>query len=200
MADRDDRVDDYIGHAAEFAQPILEHLRDLVHEICPEVQEDVKWSMPFFIYKGAPICSMASFKNHCSFGFWRHKDIIDKKNVDGMGQLGKLTSLKDLPPNKMLIELIHKAMALNESGVRSRRARAAIKPAPVLPEDVAALLATNKHAAARKHFASFPPSAQREYVEWINEAKTDVTRQKRIATTLEWLAEGKRRNWKYESC
>ena len=119
---------------------------------------------------------------------------------DGMGQFGKLTSLKDLPPKKTLVALIRKARALSEAGVKVKRGPAKSKPAPVLPEDVAALLAMKKHAAARAHFDAFPPGAQREYVDWIGEAKTDATRQKRIATTLEWLAEGKRRHWKYESC
>lgn len=197
---RDHRIGTYINDAQPFAQPILEHLRDLVHEVCPDVEEDIKWSMPFFLYKGVPICSMAAFKQHCSFGLWRYKDIVGGKHDNGMGQFGKLTSLKDLPSSETLAVLIRKAMALNESSARAKRARAAVKPAPVLPDDVAAKLALKEHAAARKTYEAFPPSAQREYVEWINEAKTDATRHKRIATTLEWLAEGKRRNWKYESC
>ncbi len=195
---RDHRVGTYIKEAQPFAQPILEHLRDLIHEVCPQVEEDVKWSMPFFNYKGAPICSMAAFKQHCSLGFWRYKDIVGAKNDNGMGQFGKLTSLKDLPPSDVLVAYIQKAMALNETGAKSRRARAAARPAPTLPEDLAAQFAKEEHAAARKTYEAFPPGARREYVEWINGAKTDATRQKRIATTLQWLAEGKRRNWKYE--
>lgn len=197
---RDHRVGTYINEAPPFAQPILEHLRDLVHEVCPEVEEDIKWSMPFFNYKGTPICSMAAFKQHCAFGFWRHKDLMGGKQDEGMGQFGKLTSLKDLPPGEALAALIRKAIALNESGVRARRSRTAAKTAPVPPKDFAARLAMKEHVAARKTYESFPPGAQREYVAWITEAKTDATRQKRIATALEWLAEGKRRNWKYESC
>jgi len=196
---RDHRVGTYINDAQPFAQPILEHLRDLVHEICPDVEEDIKWSMPFFLYKGSPICSMAAFKQHCSFGFWRYKDLVGNKHDDGMGQFGKLTTLKDLPPGETLAALIRKAMALNESEVRAKRARAAARPAPTVPDDVAALFAMEKYAAARKTYESFSPGAQREYVEWINEAKAEATRQKRIATALEWLAEGKKRNWKYES-
>lgn len=195
---RDHRVGTYINDAQPFAQPILEHLRDLVHEVCPDVEEAIKWSMPFFLYKGTPICSMAAFKRHCSFGLWRYKDIIGGKPEEAAGQFGKLTSLKDLPPSETLAAHLRKAMALNESYARAKRARAAAKPAPVLPDDLAALFAMEKHAAARKTYESFPPGARREYVEWINEAKTEATRQKRIATALEWLAEGKRRNWKYE--
>jgi uncharacterized protein YdeI (YjbR/CyaY-like superfamily) len=198
--DHDHRVDAYILQAPPFAQPILEYLRDLVHEACPEVEEGIKWSMPFFSHNGSPMCQMAAFKQHCAFGFWRHKEVTGSDRADGMGQFGKLTSLKDLPAKKTLIALIRKAKALNESSVRVSRSKAAPKPAATLPDDVAALLAMKKHAAARKTYEGFPPSAQRDYVEWITDAKTDATRQKRIASTLEWLAEGKRRNWKYESC
>jgi uncharacterized protein YdeI (YjbR/CyaY-like superfamily) len=195
---RDHRVGTYINEAQPFAHPILEHLRDLVHEVCPDAEEDIKWSMPFFSYKGTPICSMAAFKQHCALGFWRAKDIFVGKDADGMSQLGRLTSLKDLPSSETLAAYIRKAMALNETGIRSRRARAAAKPAPVVPDDLAAKFASEQYAAARKTYQGFTPGAQREYVEWINGAKTDATRQQRIATTLQWLAEGKRRNWKYE--
>jgi uncharacterized protein YdeI (YjbR/CyaY-like superfamily) len=200
MANHDPRVDAYIAKSASFARPILEHLRALVHEACPTVDESLKWSMPFFSYKAAPMCMMAAFKQHCSFGFWLSKEVTGGSGEDGMGQFGKLASLKDLPPDKQLSAHLKKAMALNEAGVKKARPKAAAKPAPALPDDLAALLAQKKHAAARKAWESFPPGAQREYVDWIAEAKTDATRQKRLATTLEWLAEGKRRNWKYEKC
>ena len=200
MANHDPRVDAYIAKSASFARPILEHLRALVHEACPTVDESLKWSMPFFSYKAAPMCMMAAFKQHCSFGFWLSKEVTGGSDEDGMGQFGKLASLKDLPPDRQLSAHLKKAMALNEAGVKKARPKAAAKPAPTLPDDLAALLAQKKHAAARKAWESFPPGAQREYVDWIAEAKTDATRQKRLATTLEWLAEGKRRNWKYEKC
>jgi uncharacterized protein YdeI (YjbR/CyaY-like superfamily) len=200
MANHDPRVDAYIAKSASFARPILEHLRALVHEACPTVDESLKWSMPFFSYKAAPMCMMAAFKQHCSFGFWLSKEVTGGSDEDGMGQFGKLASLKDLPPDRQLSAHLKKAMALNEAGVKKARPKAAAKPAQTLPDDLAALLAQKKHAAARKAWESFPPGAQREYVEWIVEAKTDATRQKRLATTLEWLAEGKRRNWKYEKC
>jgi uncharacterized protein YdeI (YjbR/CyaY-like superfamily) len=200
MANHDPRVDAYIAKSASFARPILEHLRALVHEACPTVDESLKWSMPFFSYKAAPMCMMAAFKQHCSFGFWLSKEVTGGSDEDGMGQFGKLASLKDLPPDRQLSAHLKKAMALNEAGVKKARPKAAAKPAPALPDDLAALLAQKKHAAARKAWESFPPGAQREYVDWIAEAKTDATRQKRLATTLEWLAEGKRRNWKYEKC
>jgi uncharacterized protein YdeI (YjbR/CyaY-like superfamily) len=200
MANHDPRIDAYIAKSAEFARPILEHLRALVHEACPEVEENLKWSMPFFSYKAAPMCMMAAFKQHCSFGFWLSKEVTGGSDEDGMGQFGKLATLKDLPSDRQLAAHLKKAMALNEAGVKKARPKAAAKPAPTLPDDLSALLAQKKHAAARKAWESFPPGAQREYVDWIAEAKTGATRQKRLATTLEWLAEGKRRHWKYEKC
>jgi uncharacterized protein YdeI (YjbR/CyaY-like superfamily) len=200
MSNHDPRIGAYIAKSAEFAKPILEHLRERVHSACPEVEEGIKWGMPFFSYKAAPMCMMAAFKQHCSFGFWLSKEVTGGSEEDGMGQFGKLASLKDLPPDKQLATFLKKAMALNEAGVKKARPKAAAKPAPTLPVDLATLLAQKKHAAARKTYEGFGPGAQREYVEWITEAKTDATRQKRLATTLEWLAEGKKRNWKYENC
>lgn len=200
MSSRDPRIDAYIARSAEFARPILEHLRAVVHAACPEVEESLKWNFPHFGYKGAMMCSMAAFKQHCSFGFWLYKRVVGGDGEDGMGQFGKLASLKDLPSKKELTAYIRKAMALNEAGVKLAHPKAAPKPAPILPDDFASLLAQKKHAAARQIYAGFSPSAQREYVDWIAEAKTDATRQKRIATALEWLAEGKPRNWKYLAC
>jgi len=193
-------VDAYIAKSAEFARPILEQLRAIVHATCPEVEEGIKWGMPFFSYRDSPMCHMAAFKQHCSFGFWLSKDVTGGNVGDGMGQFGKLASPKDLPPKKELAALLRKAMALNEAGVKHVRTKAGGKPPSAPPEDLATLLAKRQHAAARKNWAGFPPGAQREYIDWITDAKTDATRQKRLATTLEWLAEGKRRNWKYEAC
>ena len=200
MSTHDPRIDAYIAKSAEFARPILEQLRAAVHAAYPAVEEGIKWSMPFFSYQGAPMCHMAAFKQHCSFGFWLSKEVTGGSDGDGMGQFGKLASPKDLPPKKELAALLRKAMALNEAGVKHVRPKAGSKSPPPLPDDLATLLAKRQHAAARKTWAVFPPGAQREYIDWLAEAKTDATRQKRLATTLEWLAEGKRRNWKYESC
>ena len=200
MASHDPRIDTYIAKSAEFARPILEHLRAVVHAACPEVEESMKWSFPHFGYKGAMMCAMAGFKQHCSFGFWLHKKVVGGKAGNGMGDFGKLVSLKDLPSKKELTAYIRKAMALNDAGVKLTRPKAVPKTPPTLPDDLAALLAQKRHAAARKVYEGFGPGAQREYVEWINEAKTDATREKRLASTLEWLAEGKPRNWKYLTC
>ena len=200
MANHDPRIDTYIAKSADFARPILEHLRAMVHAACPKAEESLKWSMPFFSYNGAPMCMMAAFKQHCGFGFWLSKQVVGSTAEDGMGQFGKLTSLQDLPTKKELTAYIRKAMALNDAGVKPARTKVVAKALPTVPADLAALLAQKKHAAASKTYAGFSPGAQREYVDWIAEAKTDATRQKRLTTTLEWLAEGKRRNWKYEKC
>jgi uncharacterized protein YdeI (YjbR/CyaY-like superfamily) len=195
MAHRDPRIDAYIAKSADFAKPILEHLREVVHAACPEVEESIKWSCPHFMYRGKLMCSMAAFKQHCSFHFWHGKQVVGETETEGMGQFGKITSVKELPNKKTLIAYVRKAIALRETGATQERAKPVRKPPLDVPTDFAVLL--KKHAAARKHFEAFSPSAQREYIEWITEAKTDATRQKRIATALEWLAEGKHRNWKY---
>ncbi len=197
MSDFNPAVDAYIAKSAEFARPILKHLRELVHAACPEVEEKLKWGFPHFDYRGAMMCSMAAFKQHCSFHFWLYKQVVGEHAEEGMGQFGKLATVKDLPAKKQLTAYVRKAMALNEAGVKMTRPKAAPKPPPTLPEDLAALLAQKSHSSARKHYEAFSPSQQREYVEWINEAKGEATRAKRLATTLEWLAEGKPRNWKY---
>ena len=201
MGKRDPRIDAYIDNAAEFAQPILGRLREIVHEACPEVEETLKWSAPSFLHAGGILCGMAAFRQHASFGFWKHALVVGEEVPrDGMGSFGKLTSLKDLPPKKELVALIHKAMRLNEDGVKTTGVRKSSTPkaAPVPPDDFAAAL--KKSRQARATFEGFPPSQQREYVDWITEAKRDETRQKRLAQAIEWLAEGKPRNWKYMNC
>lgn len=201
MSHHDPRVDAYIAKSAEFARPILEHIRAMVHAACPEAEEAAKWGMPYFIYKGSMMCGMASFKQHCSLHFWQYKEIFGADAAgdgEGMGQFGKLASVRDLPAKRELASYVKKAMALIDAGVKQKRPKTVTKPALVPPDDFVALLAQKKHAAARKTYEGFTASMQREYVEWMTEAKTEATRQKRIATTLEWLAEGKQRNWKYQ--
>jgi uncharacterized protein YdeI (YjbR/CyaY-like superfamily) len=201
MGNRDPRIDAYIANAAGFAQPILERLRAIVHEACPDVEETLKWSSPSFLHAGGILCGMAAFKQHASFGFWKHALVVGEEVPrHGMGSFGKLTSLKDLPPKKELVALIRKAMRLNEEGVKTPGVRKAStpKPPPVAPDDLAAALKKNRQA--RTTFEGFSPSQQREYVDWITEAKRDETRQKRLTQAIEWLAEGKQRNWKYMNC
>jgi len=196
----DPRIDAYIASQPDFARPILAHVRAVVHEACPDVEETMKWSMPTFVYGGGILCGMAAFKQHASFGYWKHALVVGEGEPrDGMGSYGKLTSVKDLPPKKTLLAHIKRAMQLNLDNVKSPAQRkAAPKPPPEAPADLVAAL--KKNAAARKSFEGFPPSAQRDYVEWIVEAKREETRAKRLAQAVEWMAEGKRRNWKYENC
>ena len=200
MPTLDPRVDAYIEKSAEFAQPILTHLRKLVHKACPEVKETMKWSMPHFEYKGM-LCGFASFKQHATFGFWKQSlletDAFPAEKT-AMGSFGRIESKKDLPADKVIIGLIHQAMELNEKGIKVEKKKPAAKTELVVPEVLTNALKKNK--PARETFENFPYSCKKEYVEWITEAKTDATRDKRLAATLEWLAEGKRRNWKYEKC
>ncbi len=195
MPKADPRVDVYIAKAAPFAQPILKKLRALVHRASPEIQETIKWGMPFFELDGI-VCSMAAFKAHCAFGFWRGgKPEPTGKEGEAMGQFGRLATLADLPADAVVVRLVKEAVKRKRSGEKPPpRPRAARAPIP-MPKDFAAAL--RKSPAAKKVFDGFPPSRQREYLEWITEAKIDATRDKRIATSIEWLAEGKPRMWKY---
>ena len=195
----DPRIDDYIQSAAAFAQPMLVHIRDAVHQACPQVEETIKWGMPTFMHSGGILCGMAAFKKHVSFGYWKHALVVgDGSAQEGMGSYGKMASLKDLPPKKTLLAHIRKAAKLNEDGVKAPAQRKSAKPFPQAPDDLVAALRKNK--AAQATYEAFPPSCKREYVEWITEAKREETRAKRLAQAVEWMAEGKRRNWKYENC
>lgn len=197
MAKKDPRIDAYISKAAPFAQPILKHLRKIVHAGCPDVEETMKWSFPHFDYKGI-MCGMAGFKHHCIFGFWKHELIFPKGQngkVDGTFR-GRITALTDLPNEKALLGYVRKAAALNDEGVKPpSRAKPKKKELLRIPNDFAAAL--KKNAKARKTFEDFSPSNKREYVEWVSEAKREETRQERLMTSIKWLAEGKPRNWKY---
>jgi uncharacterized protein YdeI (YjbR/CyaY-like superfamily) len=197
---KDPRIDAYIARQADFARPILEHLRAAVHSACPEAEETLKWSMPHFLYKGDILAGMAAFKAHATFGFWRAKDVVGETGAEreAMGQFGRLTSLDDLPADNVLAALIGKAMALAGSGEKRPRPVKHPKPELSTPDDLTAALDGNP--AARVTFDGFPPSCRRDYVEWVVEAKRPETRAKRISQAIEWMAEGKRRNWKYENC
>ena len=200
MPSTDPRIDSYIEKQAVFARPILIHLRELIHKGCPQVTETIKWSMPSFEYKGI-LCGFAAFKQHATFGFWKQSLMETDafpKNKTAMGSFGRITSLKDLPSDKVMIGLIHQAMELNEKGIKVPKKPAAAKKELIVPNELTAALSKNKKARAA--FDAFSYSHKKEYVEWITEAKTEPTRNKRLATTVEWLAEGKSRNWKYENC
>jgi uncharacterized protein YdeI (YjbR/CyaY-like superfamily) len=202
-------VDAYINQAKPFAQPILEHLRELVHKGCPGVEETIKWSRPFFEYTGVILGNMSAFKEHCSFGFWGEEIGVVLREAgilrdEGMGSLGRITAVKDLPPDKQMLAWIRQAAAFVDTGQYTSPVAArnkvvkAPKSAPETPEEFAAALKKSKKAA--EAFAAFSPSRKREYLEWIAEAKRPETRDKRIGTAIEWIAEGKQRNWKYQNC
>lgn len=198
MGAHDPRVDAYIAKSADFARPVLAYLRETVHGACPDVAENIKWSMPFFTWHGN-LCHLAAFKAHCAFGFWRGKQIpglASERSDEGMGNLGRIASLADLPSKRELTRLIKAAMKLNQSASVPERAKVAPKPALVLPDDLSRALKTN--AKARSAFDAFSPSARREYIEWIVEAKRAETRASRLATAIEWISEGKSRHWKYQ--
>ncbi|HEU4586286.1 MAG TPA: YdeI/OmpD-associated family protein [Gemmatimonadaceae bacterium] len=202
MGTRDPRIDTYIATAAPFARPILEHIRDTVHATCPDVEETMKWRMPFFMYRGM-LCNMAAFRKHCAFGFWKGAIIFGDDtsgSSDAMGQFGRIESVDDLPSRAILAGYIRKAMRLNEEGVSKAKAgvaakRPAKKNAIAIPNDLQSALRRN--AAARAAFTKFTPSQQRDYIEWLTEAKREETRKRRLETAIEWISEGKTRNWKY---
>lgn len=201
MGKRDPRVDAYIAKKAEFARPILEFLRELVHQAGPQLDETIKWGMPTFEYKGQ-VAGMAAFKSHCAFWFAKGPLVVRGSGPAGkqaMGEFGRITNRRDLPARKVLVGYVKRAIRLNEEGVKSptrSKDRPAKKPLRV-PADFAAAL--TKHRRARETFAGFPPGARREYVEWITEAKRDATRASRIEQAIAWMAEGKPRNWKYQA-
>lgn len=199
MPTLDPRVDAYIERAAPFAQEILRHWRATVHAHCPEVVETIKWGFPNFTYRDRILTGMAAFKAHCSIGFWHGAAAVGAAHAkDGaMGDLGRVASLQDLPAPAEQQAILQRAMRLIEDGVKARPAKAAApRPPLATPDDLGAALQAN--AAARATFETFPPSQQREYIEWIVEAKQAGTREKRLAQAIAWMAEGKRRNWKYE--
>ncbi|HEY7808133.1 MAG TPA: YdeI/OmpD-associated family protein [Croceibacterium sp.] len=191
---RDPRLDAYIAKSADFARPILEHVRELVHKTVPEAGEAIKWGMPHFTYKDKSIAGMAAFKAHCAVMVHG-----ERQSTDGMGSYGKVTSLADLPGDDVLTaRLVEARDRIDTKGTAAKRSpRLAAKSEAVVPQDFEAALRDNPKA--QTNFAAFPPSQRREYVDWITGAKQDATRAKRLATSVEWLAEGKRRNWKYET-
>ncbi len=198
----DKRIDAYIMNAQRFAQPILNHLRELIHVACPGVQETMKWSFPHFEYNGSILCSMASFKKHCAFGFWKASvmkdphELFELKERTAMGHLGRIESMDDLPSDKILISYIKEAAKLNKEGVKLPSKAKPITKASIEPPDYM-LKALNKNKKAWSNFEAFSPGQKKEYIEWIAGAKTEATRSKRVSDMLEWVEEGKIRNWKY---
>ncbi|MEN9521651.1 MAG: hypothetical protein RL065_28 [Bacteroidota bacterium] len=203
MPTTDNRIDAYIEKAQPFAQPILKKIRATVHKACPEATETIKWGFPVFEYKGL-LCGFASFKAHCSFNLWKYKLVEDKHGLiekgerDGMGIFGKITSLKDLPSEKIMMDYLKQAIELNEKGIKAPApARNKINPPLIIPDEFKKAL--QKNVAAKIAFEAFSYSHKKEYVEYINEAKREETKVSRIEKSIEKLAEGKSHNWKYET-
>lgn len=200
MGKKDKRVDAYIEKALPFAREVMNKFRTLVHKAVPEVEETIKWNFPNYEYKG-PLCHMAAFKNHCAVGFYKAELMKDPEQIfydgegKGMSSLGKILSIDDLPEDKVLLAYIREAAQLNEKGIKKTRPKTE-KPLPEMPVELKASLKDNPKA--ENTYNNFSPSAKREYLEWITEAKTEATRLKRISQAVEWMAEGKKRNWKYE--
>jgi hypothetical protein len=204
MGKRDPRVDAYIARSADFAKPILTRLRKIVHQGCPEVVEEMKWSTPHFGYKGM-FCGMAAFKQHCIFGFWKHALIARhakgamRRGVEAMGQFGRLTSLDDLPADAVMIALVKEAKRLNDEGIKPSKRKVTPEKDRVLAIPAYFLQAVRKNKRALATFQAASYSFRKEYVVWVADAKAEETRARRLATAVEWMAEGKGRNWKYET-
>ncbi len=196
MGTKDPRVDAYIARAADFAKPVLRRVRKLVHEVCPSVQETIKWGSVFFV-DGGNIAGMAAFKKHCGIIIWHSEPgSWAARNDQGRGEFGKITGLADLPSDAVLKRCIKYSAQQNAAGVKKTRAKS--KPKPKLPVPAEFIAALKKNTKARATYEKFPPGKQRDYLEWFHEAKQPATRDRRIETAIEWLAEGKSRNWKYE--
>ena len=203
MSNRNKAIDAYILKSAAFARPILTYIRELVHLICPDVEEKMKWSFPHFDYKGEMMCSMAAFKQHAAMSFWKAALMKDAalletaRSEEAMGHLGRITSLKDLPADKKLAGYIREAMKLNELGKKlPSKTKPSEKKELEVPEYFIKVLKKNKKAL--QTFQAFSFSHKKEYVTWITEAKTEETRNKRMDTAVEWMEEGKGRHWKYQ--
>lgn len=195
------KVDEYIEKSLDFAKPILNHLRETIHEVCPDVEEAIKWKFPTFMYKGKILCSITSFKQYCSLGFWLHQDMKTLKELEttaeksSMFSLGRITRMEDLLPKPQLKKAIKEAMELTDMGVTMKRA-APTKTETAIPDYFKEALQQNKQAL--EIFEKSSLSFRKEYINWITEAKTEATRNKRMEQALEWIEEGKGRNWKYE--
>ena len=200
MRDRNPEIDAYIAKSADFAKPILNQLRELAHTACPEVVETLKWQMPHFLHKGI-LFGMAAFKHHCMLHFWKGNLILGNKfrktHEGGTWQFDRITTLSDLPDDRILLGYMKKAVELNEAGIKKEAPKRKASKELVVPDYFVAVL--NKNPKAREAFEKFSYSHKKEYVEWITDAKREETRQKRMQTAIEWLAKGKSRNWKYQA-
>ncbi|MBB5058581.1 uncharacterized protein YdeI (YjbR/CyaY-like superfamily) [Granulicella aggregans] len=203
------KLDAYIADAPEFAQPILTHLRGLVHRASPEIEEAIKWRQPFFLHRGSLLCFMAAFKQHCSFGFWgaEMSAVMKQDGREGedgakgsRGAFGRITSVADLPSNKEMLGYIKQAIAFTETATDAPKPARTRKPKPEVEPPAEFALAIKQSDGATKAFAALSPSCRREYINWILEAKRAETKERRIQTAVQWITEGKSLNWKYENC
>lgn len=202
MATKNPRTDDYISRAEPFARPILKRLRRVVHKADPGIVEEIKWSFPNFTYKGKIICHMASFKEHCAFGLWFSSKLNDPDNIladsqkkGGMGSVGRIRTLDDIPSEDTLIRFIRDSIKMVEEGVKIKPERSVKDQTIKVPADLIMLLKRSRKAS--RVFDGFSNTHRKEYIQWIEDAKTGITRKKRLETALEWISEGKPRNWKY---
>lgn len=195
------KVDEYIEKSPDFAKPILDYLREIIHEACPDAEEAIKWKFPTFMYKGKILCSITAFKQYCSLGFWLHQEMKTLQEIEtnteksSMFSLGKITRLEDLPSQPQLKRAIKEAMELTDMGVMMKKA----PPSRIemeIPDYFQSAL--NAQPKAKEIFEKASPSFRKEYIAWLTEAKTEATRNKRLEQSLEWIAEGKGRNWKYQ--
>lgn len=195
------QVDQYILKSPDFAQIILDHIRFLVHSACPDIQEQIKWGFPNFIYKGKILCHMAAYKQHCSFGFWNSEHLEDQHQIlqkigkTSMGQIGRIESIEQFPDGDIVFDLLKSAMHQIDSGIVPKKSSKASKPVD-LPEIL--ISALNQAPEAKAHFERFTASQKREYIDWIKDAKADATKERRLQTIIEWVSEGKTRQWKYQ--
>lgn len=200
MENYNTKVDEYIEKSQDFAKPILHYIREIVHAICPDTEEAIKWKFPTFMYKGKILCSMVSFKQYCSLGFWLHDEMKTLKNIEtdvektNMFSLGKIMKIEDLPSKPLLKKMILEAMELTDMGVTLKKASPS-KTETEVPDYFQNALQHNKKAS--EIFIKGSPSFRKEYINWITEAKTEATRNKRMEQAIEWISEGKARNWKY---
>lgn len=194
---QDPRVSAYIAKSPSFAQPILEHIRGVMHRARPDLDEAIKWSMPFFTLNGQVIANMAAFKAHAAFGFWR-REIDGGSSADTAGRFRDLMTVADLPDEPVIAAMLAEAIARMEAGGKTRRTPPGSKPELATPDDLRAAL--DAVPAAASGFAALPPGARREYIEWVTGAKQPMTRDRRIATTITQAAAGKKLNAKYKSC
>lgn len=195
------KVDEYIEKSPDFAKPILQYLREIIHEACPDAEEAIKWQFPTFMYKGKILCSITAFKHYCSLGFWLHQEMKTLQEIEtsaeksSMFSLGKVTRLEDLPSKPQLKRAIREAMELTDMGVTMKKAPPS-KIEMEIPDYFQSAL--DARPKAKEIFEKASPSFRKEYIAWVTEAKTEATRNKRLEQSLEWIAEGKARNWKYQ--